>query len=310
MIYATLRQGGIHAFERVPCQDCIHTLRRGSVQAAALCDGAGSLPGAYQAAHAFSRAMCQWIAENLPRLLRMPEERVRLLAADRIEEVLSDLALGHPEAKSAFGCTLLLCAMDMKTGASLCLQLGDGLIAECRGTGAVPLSLPNQGREHRSTYLTTSSRETILARMQVIRGRDGQAFFLMSDGAEGAFYRIDGQRVTPTAGLFPELLQEFQLRPRAFHQMMEYLLAARIKPTDDFSLGILCRDAPPLPPSPGPCRVQKSYARYLAARRSGASPLSACRLAGWRKRDLPKRRAWLLSRQIEETCPDPLPVSL
>lgn len=303
MICSIVRQGGIHAFEGVPCQDNVCGVRRGNIQATVLCDGAGSLKGAREAAAVFSKALCEWVVNQYDVLLRLPEAELRQIVAGRIETILTQLSAEDEENRDSFGCTVLLCAANMKTGKALILQLGDGLIVEkSRGKEAVALTRPVQGSEHRSTYLTTSSRQAILSQLQVFHRSGNASYFLMSDGAEGALYYMN-RNTAVLNNVFGDMLDECLLRPSSFQDEMEQLLQNHIRPTDDFSLSILCQDAPDPDAFAAPRkRLAKKYARYLAARRQGRSVASAAHLAGWRRRDVKKRRGWLQRQNIDEIC--------
>lgn len=301
MICSIVKQGGIHTFEGTPCQDNVYAMRAGSTQAVTLCDGAGSLDGALAASSVFSKAFCEWALTHSDALFTLPEARIRLLAADLIETTLDRLCSEQSGDRQSFGCTVLLCLSNLRSGNAFVLQLGDGLVVEVLPRGkARPLSVPSIGTEHRSTFLTTCSRETILNRMQVFRRRGGASYFLMSDGAEGAFYRMENSSPVLT-DVFGCMLTECLFRPSSFLRDMDHLLKNHIHPTDDFSLALLCSDAPsPDAFSPLCKRLSGKYSRYLAARRLGKSVGSAARSAGWHKREILKRRDWLMRHSIEE----------
>ncbi len=301
MICSVVRQGGIHIFEGIPCQDNVYSIRRGNIQAVVLCDGAGSLDGALAASSVFSKTFCEWALFHSDVLYALPETRIRLLVADQIETILNRLCSEFSGNRQSFGCTLLLCLSDLSSSKALVLQLGDGLVVEVRPRAKTrPLSIPSRGTEHRSTFLTTNNRETILSQLQVFRRSGDASYFLMSDGAEGAFYRLEGSSPVLT-NVFESMLTEFLFRPSSFLQDMDHLLKNHIRPTDDFSLALLCADAPsPDAFSPLCKRLARKYSRFLAARRLGQSVISAARSAGWHRREIHKRRDWLKSHSIEE----------
>lgn len=305
MICSIVRQGGIHAFENIPCQDNIYGMRRGDIQVSVLCDGAGSLKGAREAAATFSKALCEWAAEYFDVLSCLPEMELRNNVANQIEITLTELSEKHSENRNSFGCTILLCATNTRIGKSLILQLGDGLIVEKReGEETMALTTPVQGDQHRSTYLTTSSKQAILSKLQVYHRKGIASYFLMSDGAEGALYNVMGNEVMLT-DVFEDMLSECLLRPSSFLNEMNHLLQDHIRPTDDFSLSILCQDAPGPDAFAVPCkRVARKYAQYLTARRQGKSIAAAARLTGWHRRDITKRRAWLRQHNIDEIYDD------
>lgn len=301
--YQLIRQGGFHAWEGCPCQDRVHTLRRGTVEAVTLCDGAGSLKGAEQAAITFSQGMNEWVAEHFQTLRGESDEKIRRLAVGEIGRILDGLTLGEEESRDLYGCTLLTVCRDGRTGEALVLHLGDGLIVGLsRADGCICLTPPEQGEEYRSTWLVNSSPAEVKDHLRVmhIRRRRGiDAYCLMSDGGEGALYQPRPEGVTLHPAL-ERLMQEYLLRPANFVREMPDFVRTRIRPADDFSIGFLGDVPPAMLPVKGPVRVRRQYARYLAARREGLSAERAARRAGWRKRDIRTRRERLLQMQVEE----------
>lgn len=301
--YQLTQQGGFHAWEGCPCQDRVHTLRRGTVEAVTLCDGAGSLDGAEQAAIAFSQGMNEWVAEHFRTLRGKSDEDVRRMAVAEIGRILDGLTLGVEESRDLYGSTLLTVCRDCRTGEALVLHLGDGLIVGLsREEGCVCLTTPEQGEEYRSTWLVNSSPEELMDHLRVIRirrQRHMDAYCLMSDGSEGALYqpREDGVTLHPAV---ESLMQEYLLRPANFVREMPDFVRKRIRPADDFSIGFLGDVPPTMLPAKGPARVRRQFAEYLAARRSGMCAARAARKAGWRKRDVPNKRDRLQWMQVEE----------
>ena len=301
--YQLTRQGGFHAWEGCPCQDRVHTLRRGTAEAVTLCDGAGSLQGAERAAAAFSEGMNEWVADHFRTLRAKSVEEIRRLAVGQIGRILDGLTLGGEESRDLYGCTLLTVCRDCRTGEALVLHLGDGLIVGLsREEGCVCLTPPEQGEEYRSTWLVNSSPDEVTDHLRVMRIRRGRridAYCLMSDGSEGALYQPREEGVTLHPAL-ESLMQEYLLRPANFAREMPDFVRTRIRPADDFSIGFLGDVPPAMLPVKGPARVRRQYARYLAARREGLTADRAARRAGWRKRDTRTKRERLLAMQVEE----------
>lgn len=58
------QQGGFHLWEGCPCQDKVHYMKIENVESVTLCDGAGSMSGALEAARTFSQGINEWICIN------------------------------------------------------------------------------------------------------------------------------------------------------------------------------------------------------------------------------------------------------
>lgn len=298
------QQGGFHAWEGCPCQDRVFALQQGDVECVTLCDGAGSLSGAAEAAQAFSREMGSWLAERFhTSLFGLPEEAVRELAIREIDRILTRLTAGVEAARDLYGCTLLSVCRDRATGEALVMQLGDGVIlAWTHADGCRCLTLPEQGEALRSTWLVNSGQQALREHLRVLRLRPGKspsAYCLLSDGGEGPLYMPRPQSVE-LHPVLDNLIPEYLLRPGSFAQAMPEFVRKQLRPTDDFSIGVL-GDAPaPLLALGLPPRRLRRYAQYLSARRAGCSRIRAARQAGWRKRDLPKHLKRLQAARIEE----------
>ena len=298
------QQGGFHLWEECPCQDKVHFLKKGDVESITLCDGAGSMGGALEAAHAFSQGINEWIVEHFFTTLRgKSDEAVKRLVIEEIDRLLTRLTAGEETARDIYGCTLLTACRNTRTGEALVLHLGDGVILgwtpekDCRC-----LTHPEQGEELRATWLVNSSPAMLMQHLRVLRlrpGRSVSAFLLMSDGGEGPLYMpTDGDvKLNPVVA---KLAKEFLLRPGSFAQAMPDFIKTRVRPTDDFSIGIMGDMPASLLPVRAPRRIVREYVQYLSARRNGLNPIQAARHAGWRKRDISRKRQRLQDMKIEE----------
>lgn len=298
------QQGGFHLWEGCVCQDKVHYIRKGDVESLTLCDGAGSLDGALEAARTFSQGVNEWITEHFSTTLRgKSEEAVKRLVIAEIDRLLTRLTAGAQIARDLYGCTLLTACRNMITGEALVLHLGDGVILGWTPEeGCRCLTQPEQGEALRATWLVNSSPAMLMEHLRVLRlrpGRSVSAFLLMSDGGEGPLYMPTSQGVTLNP-VMAKLAEEFLLRPSSFATAMPDFVQAQVRPADDFSLGVM-GDAPAsLLPIRASRRIVREYTQYLCARRSGLSPLQAARRAGWRKRDIPRKRKRLEAMRIEE----------
>jgi len=297
------QQGGIHLWENCPCQDRVHTLRKGDVESVTLCDGAGSLNGAAAAAQAFSQGMNEWMADHYMAFRHTSRREIRRQAIREIDRILTALTCGVNSARDMYGSTLLTVCRDCRTGEALVMHLGDGMILGWSGQQRFS-ALTNPGRTEadRATWLVNNSPEALNAHLQVVRvprSAHMDAFCLMSDGGEGALYQITGDtvRLHPVLG---SIMQEYLLRPGSFEKAMPDFVKKRICPSDDFSMALLGDVSANALPSQASGRIRRQFASYLAARRSGAGIPQAARQAGWRKKDVKRKQDWLLKMQVEE----------
>lgn len=303
-VYKLEQQGGIHAWENCPCHDRVHVLRRENVESATLCDGAGSLSGAQEAARAFSEGMNTWLADHFHTSLRGKScATVRQLAVREIGRILNELTRGVESARDIYGCTLLSVCRDPRTNEALVLHLGDGVILGWHARkGLTPLTLPEHGEVHRSTWLVNNSAEAVAAHLRVLRIRPKQhigAYCLMSDGSEGALYlpTENGLQLHPVT---EQVVREYLLRPATFRKVMPAFVEKRICPADDFSIALLGDLPAESLPRSIPQRIRRQFAAYLSARRRGLSSDRAAREAGWHRRDIGGKRHRLLLFSIEE----------
>ena len=298
------QQGGFHLWEGCACQDKVHFIRKGDVESITLCDGAGSLDGALEAARIFSQGVNEWIVEHFSTTLRgKSDANVKRLVIDEIDCLLTRLTAGEETARDIYGCTLLTACRNTRTGETLVLHLGDGVILGWTPEeGCRCLTPPEQSEELRATWLVNSSPTMLMEHLRVLRlhpGRSVSAFILMSDGGEGPLYMPTSQGVTLNP-VIAKLAEEFLLRPSSFAKAMPDFVRKQVRPADDFSLGVM-GDAPAtLLPIHTSRRIVREYTQYLCARRSGLNPLQAARRAGWRKRDIPRKRKRLQDMRIEE----------
>ena len=188
---ATL-QGSRHRREGTPCQDCAATLSLGGTHAAALCDGAGSLPHSHLGAGAAAGAAVRLLCGSFEELWTLPP---RALGRRVLEELLRAMAeTGRPLPE--LGCTLLFCAC--REGRFLAGHLGDGLMALVRRGEALPLSLPENGSEPGETWFLTSPDAP--ERLRLYRGELGPGpgtVLLTSDGVSGQLLDRRTRRLSP-----------------------------------------------------------------------------------------------------------------
>lgn len=298
------QQGGFHLWEGCVCQDQVHYLKKGDLESLTLCDGAGSLAGALEAASVFSREINEWIVDNFSTTLRgKSDTAVQRLVMHEIDRILTHLTAGEESARAIYGCTLLTACRNTRTGEALVLHLGDGLILGWTPReGCRCLTVPEQGDSLRATWLVNSSPAMLREHLRVLRlhpGRNISAFLLMSDGGEGPLYMPTSQGLM-LHPVLEKLTGEFFLRPGSFARAMPGFIKDQVRPADDFSLGIMGDIPFSLLPLRASRRVMREYIRFLRARRNGLSPVRAARHAGWRKRDIARKRQSLQKMSIEE----------
>lgn len=301
--YGLFQQGGFHEWENCPCQDNVYVMKEGDVECVTLCDGAGDLHGARKAAEAFSKGIGRWACTHFPELMRgCTDIRAQLL--DEIDRILDALTFGVRECREMYGCTLLCVCRSCTNGEALVMQIGDGLILRYNDRQEIVcVNPPDQRSGHRASWLVNNSREALMKHVHIRRDPPsrGGGYCLLSDGSEGCLYR-PGDGTMAVHPVVASLIGEHLLRPHRFAKEMPDFVKKKIRPTDDFSIGIL-GDIPAcmLPfPAAVPRRVGKEYARYLSARRAGKSPIASAREAGIRRRDLRKGMKRLTDMGIEE----------
>ena len=233
-----LLKGLIHKAEGAPCQDAVAAFRHKRNVALALADGAGSYQYAEVGAKRISRAASRYMARNLDYFLRSSNETVVASILWLIRFELHKLHAEFPETDEyAFASTLLIVGSDGRRYVSF--HLGDGAIMQQKGNGIVQMLSAMIPGQDRGTYLTTSPDEDIMANAMVHRGK-ANAFLLTSDGAERRLYNE-----TEISDSCSVILDNFRCGyGRQYGRYLSDQIKHDLKPTDDFSLGILIADAP------------------------------------------------------------------
>ena len=233
-----LLKGLIHKAEGAPCQDAVAAFRHKRNVALALADGAGSYQYAEVGAKRISRAASRYMARNLDYFLRSSNETVVASILGLIRFELHKLHAEFPETDEyAFASTLLIVGSDGQR--FLSFHLGDGAIMCQRSNGAVQMISTMIPDQNRGTYLTTSPDEDIMEHAKICRGR-AKAFLVTSDGAEGRLY--NEMDISDSCGI---ILGNFRTGyGRQYGRYLTDQIKHDLKPTDDFSLGILITDAP------------------------------------------------------------------
>lgn len=301
--YGLFQQGGFHEWENCPCQDRVFVCRIGDTESTTVCDGAGDMQNALKAADSVSREIGSWACANFTELMHgRADARAQLL--DEIDRILDKFTFGTKAYRNAYGCTLLCVCRSLSTGEALVIQIGDGVILRYNDRREIVcVNRPDARSGHRASWLVNNSREGLMKHAHIRRDPPsrGGGYCLLSDGSEGYLYMPSDDTMT-VHPIVPALISEHLLYPRRFAEEMPDFVKKRIRPTDDFSIGII-GDVPasilPLPAAV-PRRIAKKYAVYISARRAGKSPITSAREAGIRRRDLPKCMKRLTGMGIEE----------
>ena len=239
-ISGTAVQGLRHISDNTPCQDKIFSLRKNSITAIALADGAGSAALSHYGAETAVKTVCEKLCSEFNLMINNPDASVvKRNILDAIILQLNVLAQKLKCEISDLSSTLLAAASDDKS--LMIVHLGDGIIA-CSSRGEMKaVSLPDNGEYKNETFFTTS--HDALSRMRLLKGSTSgiSGIALMSDGTEDSFFDRNKNK-------FSDLLEEIKQKTVMYPEEdtdreLEYIFDGIVKQTtrDDCSLIIMSR---------------------------------------------------------------------
>lgn len=298
LIHTDNMRGLLHELRGEPIQDAVCVLRGKEAAVAVLCDGAGSYTAADEGARVMAAAMAHFLQKSMDKLIHLPEQVVRCLFAERIDQVMRRQIQLHPERFAADPCamasTVLCVGYRPASGEYISVQLGDGAIVAQDGSGDLSrvFDPPDFGREF-VTALTCMDKPELLQYIQVKKGT-AKSLMLLSDGAQGLFYSLDGS-VTDYAHAF---VSDFQRAAGKAFVEQKHRFLEEYAPGDDFSVCVLAGGAPTELRTADfdyrargdlhrrrlrDRRIRRQFCRYSDALDSGFPRKTAIRRAGWGK---------------------------
>lgn len=240
---AAVRRGTRHENLGLPCQDAV-CLRQEqdagtghTISAAALCDGAGSVPYALEGAQAVCEAVAGLLAQGYSRLESATSSAARQTLLRCVKRSLNRTArtLGCPVWQ--LSSTLVAVALDETARTMLTIHLGDGVILGLTGGGRVlSLSAAENGRFCNETWFTTSRDAARHLRLgwHDLAAEDLLAVCLSSDGLP-----LCGSDDAPVPGLETRLADLAAMMPEAVEVYLEQMLRCESAYSDD-DLSMVC----------------------------------------------------------------------
>lgn len=170
-------KGIYHEISNLPCQDAVGKYENGSITAAVLCDGAGSIADSKKASNLVCEYLPKYLVENFNSLYDEDEAKIK-------EKILNFLIEQSETKNVSLDCTMLAVAMNNQ-GDSIVAHIGDGVIlGKCNGEYKV-ISRPENGSESYITYFL--SVETAMDHLRVKKETIDGAL-LTSDGISDLLY--------------------------------------------------------------------------------------------------------------------------
>lgn len=221
--------GSYHRKHGQENQDHGIVVHKGTVVAAAVCDGAGSFRYGAEAAKIAAKAAAEFLTEDFPALFAMDGTVARRLLTRKLWLALETYARENAIEARELATTLVAAAMD-DAGRCLCFHLGDGMILMRSRNGEIPqmICAPENGLSGEgSTYLTMNC--DLFSHLRLTRWKDGalEDLCLMTDGASRCLARrMEGN-------------WQFREFPWEKQKLTEYL--NQMEPEDDYSFALLHR---------------------------------------------------------------------
>lgn len=174
------RQGTMHKSRNIHNQDAVFAFTDNNTCSIVLTDGAGSRKmSEYGAAH-IAHTVCHYLTNNFSRLYSISSNEIRAEIMKFIHTELDILSEKYQSPKSQFASTLIFAATDGKI--YIAGHLGDGCIICMYENDWNVMSFPQNGKNTKSTYLTTTFSSENHLRIQRGECRNITGFLLASDG--------------------------------------------------------------------------------------------------------------------------------
>ena len=176
------KAGQFHKERNLLCQDYIHHLAKGTVQAAVLADGTGENDLARKGAENSCKTLAELLVEHFDELFEMEASLVRFQVITNVRTRLYELCDQYHLDLQNFHSTLMGIAINNEKNVFIAVHLGDGSIGMKKDEKIIIMSYPENGANKTQTYLTSTHKAG--EHMKIIKGeiKNIREFILASDG--------------------------------------------------------------------------------------------------------------------------------
>lgn len=180
--YGLTEAGRRHKAQNLLCQDYIHYLEKGFVQAITLADGTGESNLARTGAEYSCKTLARLLAEHFDELFVMEDSLIRFHVITNVRTRLYELCDQYHLDLKNFHSTLMGIVIDNEKNVFMAVHLGDGSIGVKKDERIMIMSYPENGVNKSQTYLTSAHKAG--KHIKIIKGeiKDIKEFILASDG--------------------------------------------------------------------------------------------------------------------------------
>lgn len=232
---ALTQKGKYHDFSDLPCQDAVYTTQCGTVYAAVLCDGAGSVSHSEIASLALSNALGEYLCNVFADVYASPEVQIKETILDFCKLALSNLCIPYEESS----CTLQFLAFDSSTNEFIYGHIGDGGTFIGNNDESVKiLSYPENGDMSNITFFAnnTDVEDHIFIQKSKFLGEE-TSILMTTDGCWYMFYDAITKKPAPAVFKLMSWLKEDS--EEQFKQDLIKVMESTFSKHSDDDLGII-----------------------------------------------------------------------